>query len=235
MRHAPRISLVCAGLTGILAAGSGAVEKAFSEAIGTLGIVPGTTAYARCMVQVHRASGQAEFDIFRALFPGNEAQAQAASLAFTRSFAAAIDRGALSPPAGAQAALDKLVGAGLQVCVISGFSRPLSVQVLRALGWYDRVSLLVSADDAPRGCPSPDPVLTAMLRLGADAAHEVAVACGTESVIQSGCRAGAGLVAGLLTGPHSEARLRNAGAAHLVSGLPELPEVVISRGAQRAS
>ena len=46
MRHAQRISLVCAGLAGILAAGSGAVAKAFSEAIGTLGIVPGTTASA---------------------------------------------------------------------------------------------------------------------------------------------------------------------------------------------
>lgn len=235
MRHTPRISVVCVGLTGILAPGSAAVEKAFSEAIATQGIVPGTTAYARSMVQVHRASGQDEIDIFRAMFPGNEARAQAASLALARSFAAAIDRGALSPPSGAEAALDKLAGAGLRVCMMSGFSRQLSVRALRALGWYDRIDLLVSADDSPRGCPSPDPVLTAVLRLGADAVHEVAVAGGTESVIESGCRAGAGLVAGLLTGPHSEARLRSAGATHLVAGIGELPEVVISHGAERAS
>lgn len=233
--HAPRITVVCAGLTGLLAPGSPAVEKAFSEAIATQGIVPGTTAYARCMVQVHRASGQDEIDVFRAVFPGNEARAQAASLAFARSFAAAIDRGALSPPSGAEAALDKLAGAELRLCVLSGFSRQLSVRALRALGWYDRVDLLVSADDAPRGCPSPDPVLTAILRLGAGAVHEVAVADGTESVIEAGWRAGAGLVAGMLTGPHSEARLRNAGAARLVAGIAELPEAVISHGAERAS
>jgi phosphoglycolate phosphatase len=226
---------VCAGLTGILTAGNEAVEKAFSEAIATQGIVPGTSAYARCMVQVHRSSGQTEIDTFRALFPGNEARAQAASLALTHSFAAAIDRGALSPPVGAEAALDKLADAGLRLCLISGFSRQLSVQALRALDWHGRVDLLVSADDAPRGCPCPDPVLTAMLRLGADTVDEVAVADGTASMIESGCRAGAGLVAGILTGPHSDARLRAAGAAHLVADIAELPGIVIDNGAERAS
>ena len=226
---------MCAGLTGILSAGTAAVEKAFSEAIGSQGIVPGTTAYARCMVQVHRASGQHDIDVFRALFPGNEARAQAGSLAFTRSFAAAIDRGALSPPEGAEAALDKLTGAGLRVCVLSGFSRQLSVEVLRALGWHDRVCLLVSAEDCPRGCPSPDPVLTAVLRAGIDAVHEVAVVGGTESVILCGCQAGARLVVGILTGPHSEARLRGAGATHLVPSMAEVPEVVIAHGTERAS
>lgn len=235
MRHTPRISLVCAGLTGILASGSPAVEQAFTETLGTQGIVPGTTAYSRGMVRMHRALGQAEIDIFRAMFPGDEARAQAGSLAFARSFDAAIDRGSVSAPPGAEEVLDQIFDAGLRLCIISGFSRPLSVRVLRSLGWYERVALLVSTDDSPRGCPFPDPVLTAMLRLGVDSVCEAAVACGTESVVESGCRAGAGLVAGLLTGPHSEARLRGAGATHVLPGLAELPETLIAHGDARAS
>jgi phosphoglycolate phosphatase len=233
--HTQRISLVCAGLTGILTAGSAVVEKAFTEALGSQGIVPGTTEYARCMVQVHRDSGRHVADIFRGMFPGNEARAQAGSLAFSRSFTASIDRGMLSPLPGMEAALGKLGAAGLRLCVISGFSGQLSAQVLRALGWYDRIDLVVSADDSPRGCPWPDPVLTAMLRLGADDVREVAVAGSTESVVRSGFRAGAGLLVGVLSGPHSEAKLRNAGATRLVDNHAELAEVITAHGVERLS
>ena len=235
MRRTPRISLLCADLIGILAAGSTAVDRAFAEALGSQGIVPGTTAYAHCMVQVHQASGQAEIDVFRGMFPGNEARALAASLAFGRSLAAAIDRGLLSPLPGADDALDKLAGAGLKACLISGFSRQLSVQALRALGCYDRVDLVVSADDCPRCCPWPDPVLTAMLRAGTADVRETAVAGGTDSMVLSGCRAGAGLVVGVLSGPHSEARLRAAGAADLVASMADLPGQITAHGSERAS
>lgn len=226
MGHTPRLTLLCADLIGILAAGSTAVDRAFSEALGSQGIVPGTTAYAHCMVEVHRASGQAEIDVFRAMFPGNEARAQAGSIAFGRSFAAAIDRGLLSPLSGADEALEKIIGAGLRVCLISGFSRQLTVQALRALGWYDRVDLVMSADDCPRGCPWPDPVLTAMLRLKTGHVRETAVAGGTDSMVRSGYCAGAGLVAGVLSGPHSEVRLRAAGASHIVATMADLPELI---------
>lgn len=234
MRHTPRISLLCADLIGILSAGNAVAEKAFTEALGTQGIVPGTTAYARCMVHVHQASGQGEIDIFRRMFPGNEARAQAGSLAFTRSLAAAIDRGALSPLPAADAALEKLADAGLRLCLISGLSRELSGRALRALGWRDRVDLVVSTDDSPRGCPWPDPVLTAVLRLGVADVREAAVAGGTDSMVRSGSAAGAAIAAGVLSGPHSEARLRAAGATHLVATVAELPEVVIAYGDDRA-
>jgi phosphoglycolate phosphatase len=230
MRHTPRTALLCADLIAILAGGGAEVDKAFAEALGTQGIVPGTTAYARCMVQVHHASGQAEIEIFRGMFPGDEARAQAASLAFTRSFAGSIERGLLSPVPGADAALDKLTGAGIQVCLVSGFSRQLSAQALRAFSWHDRLDLLVSADDCPRCCPWPDPVLTAMLRLGTADVREATVAGGTDSMVRSGCRAGAGLVAGVLSGPHSEARLTAAGATRLIATVAELPELLISQG-----
>jgi phosphoglycolate phosphatase len=233
--HTARFTLLCADMTGVLAAGAAEVEKAFAEALGSQGIVPGTTAFARSMVQVHQASGQAGIDVFRQMFPGDEARAQVASLTFDRSFAAAIDRGALSPVAGADVALAALTSAGLRLCLVSEYSRQLSVQAIDALGWQDRFDLIVSSDDYPRGCPWPDPVLTAMLRHGAGEVREIAVAAGTECMVRAGSRAGAGLVAGVLSGPHSETRLRDAGATHLVASIAELPAVVAAPGAERAS
>src|SRR5438034_717600 len=72
----PPVVMVCADLFGTTVADEGMVEKAIAEAIGTQGIVPGTAAYARCMVQAHQASGEPGLSIFRRMFPGNDAGAR---------------------------------------------------------------------------------------------------------------------------------------------------------------
>ncbi len=85
----PDISAVCCGLVGTLVADDGLIERSFAEAIATQGVVAGTSAYARRMTQVHQARGQgATGDVFRTLFPDNEARAQAAQLAFDRALTA---------------------------------------------------------------------------------------------------------------------------------------------------
>jgi phosphonatase-like hydrolase len=221
----PPVTMVCADLFGTMVADEGMVERAFSEAIGTQGIVPGTGAYARCMVQVHQARGEPDIDIFRKMFPGNEAGAQVTNLTFQRSFAAAIDRIGLSAMPGAEAAIDKLTGAGVRVCLITGIGRGLLGRMLDTLGWWDRVDLAICPDDVARGCPWPDPVLTAVLRLGIADVRQVAVAGGTESAILSGCRSGAGIVAGV-PGTHSAAKLRRAGATHLIGSIADLPDLI---------
>jgi phosphoglycolate phosphatase-like HAD superfamily hydrolase len=80
------------------------------------------------------------------LFPGNEARAQAAGMAFERSYQAAVNRHGLTTLPGANETMDKLTGAQI--------------------------------------------------------------------------------VAGVLTGPHTVARLRRAGATHLIKGIAELPDLV---------
>jgi phosphoglycolate phosphatase-like HAD superfamily hydrolase len=52
------------------------------------------------------------------------------------------------------------------------------------------------------------------------------VAFGSESGIMAGVRAGARIVAGVLTGPHTATRLRQAGATHLIESIAELPDLV---------
>jgi phosphonatase-like hydrolase len=220
------VSLVCCGLIGTLVVDNGMVDRAFAEAIATQGVVTGTAAYARCMALVHQTRGEAAADVLQVLFPDSQARGQAANLAFERACVDAVDRMGVTPIPGAAAAVDSLAGAGIRICVISGFSRRVLGALLDALGWRERFDLVLGPDDVPRGAPWPDLALSAMLRLGVGDVRETAVVTCTESGILCGRRSGAGIVAGVLTGPHSSERLKRAGATHLMPSVAHLPELI---------
>lgn len=236
MSDATGVSLVCCGLIGTTVTDNGMVERAYAEAIATQGVVTGTTAYARCMAGVHRSRGQSTIEVLRTLFPDSQARAQAAQLAFDRSYSAAVDRTGIVAMPGAELALEKLHHSGMRVCLISGFSRRLLGLVLDTLGWWDRIDLALSPDDVPRGCPWPDLVLTAIIRLGIDDVRDTAVAHGMESGVLCGHRSGAGTVVGVLTGTHTTERLRRAGATHVLGSVAALPDLLASEtsGAARS-
>jgi phosphoglycolate phosphatase len=226
------VSLVCCGLIGTIVSDGGMVDRAYAEAIGTQGVVTGTAAYARCMAQVHRARGQSTAEVLRAMFPDSQARGQAAQLALDRSFSDAVGRTGVTAAPGAEDALEKLAGAGIRVCVITSFSRRTLTLVLDTLGWWDRINLALSPDDVPRGCPWPDLILAAMLRLGVTDVRETAVAHDTQNGVLAGRRAGAGIVAGVLAGTHSTDRLRQGGATHLIPSIANLPELLSTTGDQ---
>jgi phosphonatase-like hydrolase len=219
-------TLACFGLIGTTVVDEGILERAYAEAIATQGVVTGTSAYARSMAQVHRARGKAVLDVLKELFPGNEARAQAAHLAFDKSLSGAIERTGAKPLPGAVEAVEELRRAGYRTCLISSLSGRQLAVFLKALGWRDRFDLALGADDAPRSCPWPDPVLQAMLWLGVGHVEETVVVQATESGVLSGRRAGAGLVAGVLTGTHPAARLRQAGATHVLASIADVPAVL---------
>ncbi|MER5644879.1 HAD family hydrolase [Streptosporangium sp. NPDC002524] len=221
------IRLVCLDLAGTTIGDVAMVERAFAEAIATQGIVPGTGAYARAMVHVHRSRGCPTIDVFRGIFPDNEAQAQAANLTFERSYEGAIARAGLTPLPGIVEALDKLRGADIKVCLITGFSRATLGRVLSALDWSDKVDLALCPEDAGRGRPLPNLVLTAVMRLGVEDVRQVAIAGDSENDMLCGRRAGASVVAGILTGVHSKERLLNGGATHLLDSVVDLPELLL--------
>ncbi len=223
MSSATPVTLLCCGLLGVTADDGGILERAFTEAFATQGIVPGTAAYARSMVHVHQTRGQSAVDVFRALFPDAPGRAEAATLAFDRSYRLAVNRSGLVPMPGAAEALQEIRGSGVRVCFITGLSRGLLGLVLDTLGWWRQVDLVLCPEDAPRGYPWPDPMLCAMLRLGVTDVRETAYAGGTESGILCGRRAGAQIVAGILTGGHTRDRLQRAGATHLLGSFAELP------------
>ncbi len=166
MSSVPSVSVVCCGLLGVTADDGGILERAFTEAFATQGIVPGTAAYARSMVRVHQSMGQSAVDVFRGLFPDAPGRAEAATLAFDRSYRASVDRSGLAPMSGAEQAISEIRASGASICLFTGLSRSLLGLVLDTLGWWRRVDLALCRDDVPRGCPWPDLALTAMLRLG---------------------------------------------------------------------
>jgi phosphoglycolate phosphatase len=220
------VSLVCCGLIGTAVTDGGMVDHAYAEAIATQGVVTGTAAYAKCMAQVHRARGQSTVEVLRAMFPDSQARGQAAQLALDRSFSDAVGRSGVTAAPGAEEALEKLAGAGIRICVFTSFSRRILTLVLDTLSWWDRISLALSAEDVPRGCPRPDLILAAMLRLGVTDVRETAVADDTQNGVLAGRRAGAGIVAGVLAGTHSTDRLRRGGATHLIPSIANLPELL---------
>ncbi|MEV6979911.1 HAD family hydrolase [Sphaerisporangium sp. NPDC051017] len=227
MTSASPIKLACLDLAGTTIGDIAMVDRAFAEAIATQGIVPGTGAYARAMVHVHRSRGCPKIEVFRGIFPGNEAQAQAANLTFERSYEDTIERAGLYPAPGTVEALEKLRAAGVKICLITGFSRHTVGRVLGAVGWMDKIDLTLCPEDVGRGRPWPDMVLTAMLRLRIDDVREVAVAGDSESHMLCGSRAGASIVAGVLTGAHSRERLIRGGANQIIDSIADFPTLIL--------
>jgi phosphoglycolate phosphatase len=222
------VSLVCCDVVGAAAVEGNVLERAFIEAIATQGVVTGTAAYVKAMVQFDRTRGWSPADVIHSLFPEDEIRAQAANLAFERSFRAAVDRFGAQPLPGANDALAKLAAAGTRVCLMSCLSRAAFGLVMERVGWWQRGDLILCADDVARGFPWPDLVLTALLRLGISDVRDVAMVAASESGVLCGRRAGARFVVGILSGVHDGRRLRRSGATHLVSDLGELPDLLAS-------
>lgn len=224
----PGITLVCCGLLGTIVTDDGLIERSFAEAIATQGVVSGTSAFAHRMAQVHQVRGQAPGDVLGTLFPDNEARAQAALMAFERAITDAVRRAEIQPLPGAHQMLDELAGAGLRICVTTSLPRRAMDMVLDAASLRSRVDVVLSTDDVPRGFPAPDLVLTAVMRSGTRAVQDVAAVYGTGAGVTGGLRSGASLVAGVLTGPHPDARLRAAGATHILDSVADVPALLLS-------
>ncbi len=85
---------------------------------------------------------------------------------------------------------------------------------------------MVTPAEAGRGRPAPDLNLTALIRTGASSVDALAAVGDTASDIRSGRAAGAGLVAGVLTGSLSRDRLLAAGADEVLDSVADLPDLL---------
>ncbi|MFG2332230.1 phosphonatase-like hydrolase [Streptomyces sp. NPDC048604] len=221
--HHDRHDLVVLDMAGTTVADGGLVEQAFTAAAERLGEDPAT------MIDYVRATmGESKISVFRHLFGGDEARAQQANVAFEEAYGDLVGAGRIAPIPGAADAIAVLQEQGRTVVLTTGFARVTQDAILDALGWRDLVPLtLCPADAGGRGRPYPDMVLAALLRTGAvDDVRRLVVAGDTSYDMLSGSRAGAGLVAGVLTGAHDEAALREHGATHVLGSVTELPRLI---------
>jgi phosphonatase-like hydrolase len=218
------ISVACLDMAGTTVADDGTVMSAFRAAMEQAGLAPDSDGYERAADIVHATMGQSKIEVFRRIL-GDEARAAAANRFFEADYARAVRAGQVAPLPGAVQTLTALRDAGIRICLATGFSPATRDAVLDVLGWHALIDLALSPADAGRGRPWPDLPLTALLRLGGGAVGELAVVGDTASDVESGLRAGAGVVAGVLTGSASRNELEAAGATHVldrISGLPPL-------------
>ncbi len=215
------VQLACLDMAGTTVEDGGAVEQAFLSALDVLEVPadrrPAMVAY------VHETMGTSKIEVFRALFEDEES-AREANRAFEVAYEAGID--GVRPIPGAAETIEGLRARGVRVALTTGFSARTRDLLLDALGWTNIADLVLSPSDAGRGRPFPDMVLTAVLRLRIDAVQAVAVAGDTAADVTTGLRAGASVVAGVLTGSDDRPRLLEAGATHVIDSVATLPRVI---------
>jgi phosphoglycolate phosphatase len=214
------ITVACLDMAGTTVRDDGVVMDAFRAA------VPGADTEA--MDYVRATMGQSKIEVFRHILSGDEQAAQRANAAFEYAYAASVRGGAVQALPGAEDTLRALRGAGVKICLSTGFSPATRDAILDALGWRPLADLVLSPADAGRGRPWPDMPLTALLRLGGGAVSELAVAGDTPSDVESGLRAGAGLVAGVLTGSATRDDLSAAGAPVILDDITGLLDRLLS-------
>lgn len=220
------IRLVTLDMAGTTVADDGAVEEAFQVALDSVGLTA-RNLRGEPDDYIRRTMGQSKISVFSELLGGDHHRAEQANQAFEVAFDQAVGRGEVTAVEGAEAALDVLREAGMRLCLTTGFSPVTRDRVIAALGWEGRIDLALSPSDAGRGRPWPDMILTAVLRLRIDDVAEVAVVGDTSSDLIAGTRAGASIVAGVMTGAHSRKELSAAPHTHLLDSVADLPALLI--------
>ena len=222
------VSLAVLDLAGTTVSDAGLVEDAFTHALARGGVPPEDARHGPMMEHVRATMGESKISVFRHLF-GDEEAAQHANTAFEEGYAQLVAAGRCAPVPGAREAIDALRAAGCAVVLNTGFSPRTRDELLASLGWSGLADAVLSpADAGGRGRPHPDMVLTAMLRVGAPSVHAVAVVGDTPHDVRAGLNAGAGLVAGVLTGGRPASELREAGAHHVLDSVADLPRLIAS-------
>jgi phosphoglycolate phosphatase len=222
MQH---ITVACLDMAGTTVADDGSVMAAFGAAAAEFGLVPGVPGYAEAIQFVQDTMGQSKIEVFRRLL-GSDQRAEQGNLIFERAYADEVQAGKVAPLPGAIETITALRTAGIKVCLATGFAPVTRDAVLDALGWRPLIDLALSPAEAGRGRPYPDLPLTALLRLGGGSVTELAVVGDTASDVESGLRAGAGLVAGVTTGMSSREALEEAGAPHILDSVAGLLHLI---------
>jgi phosphonatase-like hydrolase len=223
----PAIGLAALDMAGTTVSDGGVVEGAFAEALAAVGGVGAHSPVGDPDAFVMRTMGQSKITVFTELFGGDLDKARRANAAFESAYDSAVDGGGVGPLPGAAEVMAELRHGGVLVCLTTGFAPATRDRIIRALGWSGSVDLALSPADAGRGRPFPDMILTAVLRLGIDDVRQVAVAGDTASDLLAGWRAGAGIVAGVLTGAHGRAEFGAVPHTPILEGVADLSGLVL--------
>ena len=227
------LELLVLDMAGTTVLDDGVVEQAFQRAAERTGVAD-RMPWAEALDHVRVTMGQSKIDVFTHLSGGDVAAAERATAAFEGAYAEIVAEQGVTEIPGAADAIQGLKDAGLTVVLTTGFAPVTRDALIDGLGWRGLIDLALSPVDAGRGRPAPDLVLAALLRTQTSSVGAVAVAGDTVSDVESGRRAGAGFVAGVLSGAHDRAALDGAGADAVLDDVTGLRDVLAERGLLRA-
>lgn len=219
------ITLAVLDMAGTTVTDDGIVEDSFLAALEAVGIERDAPEVQDKMDYIRATMGRSKIEVFTEML-GDADRAQEANRAFESTIAAAIAEGRVQPIDGAEAVLAALRERGIQLCLTTGFSGATRDLLIDELGWRDLVDLVLAPGPGVRGRPYPDLVLSAVLALEVEDVREVAVAGDTANDLTAGHRAGAGIVAGVLTGAHSRVELEAAPHTHILDSIRDLPRIL---------
>ena len=222
------LELVVLDMAGTTVRDDGVVEQAFQRAAERTGVAE-RMPWDEALDYVRVTMGQSKIDVFTHLAGGDREAAARATAAFEDAYAEIVAEQGVSEIPGAADAIQGLKDAGLAVVLTTGFAPVTRDALIAGLGWEGLIDLALSPVDAGRGRPAPDLVLTALLRTQTSSVAAVAVVGDTISDIESGRRAGAGFVAGVLTGAHDRAALSTAGADAVLGDVSALRGALAQR------
>jgi phosphoglycolate phosphatase len=218
-----RIRLACIDMAGTVVNDNGLVLEAFRRALAATGVEGPELGQA--MEYAHETMGTSKIVVFQHLLLTDE-RANQALAAFDAAIGEAIGQGRVTEIPGARDVISDLREHGVVVCLTTGFSAAVQDAITEHLGWGDAVDFSLAPGAALRGRPFPDMVLAAALRAGVDDVREVAVAGDTANDLWTGYRSGASVVAGVLTGSHSQAELEQAPHTHILGSIVGFPAAV---------
>ncbi|PRA78731.1 HAD family hydrolase [Microbacterium sp. MYb66] len=222
------LELAVLDMAGTTVLDDGVVEQAFQRAAERTGVAD-RMPWAEALDHVRVTMGQSKIDVFTHLSGGDADAAARATAAFEGAYAEIVAEQGVTEIPGAADAIQGLKDAGLTVVLTTGFAPVTRDALIDGLGWKGLIDLALSPVDAGRGRPAPDLVLTALLRTQTSSVDAVAVVGDTVSDIESGRRAGAGFVVGVLSGAHDRPALSAAGADAVCNDITALRGVLSQR------
>ncbi len=226
----PPVTLAVLDMAGTTVVDGGLVQAAFLAALESVGIGGDDPGNPGRLQYVTDTMGQSKIVVFRHLL-GNEHTAQAALAGFEHAIQGEIAAGRVQALPGAVDALAALRAAGVKVCLTTGFTGDTQQRIIEQLGWNELIDLALAPGTGVRGRPYPDLVLAAVMAMEIDDVRSVAVVGDTANDLLSGHRAGAGIVAGVLTGAHDAATLAAAPHTHVLASVADLPAAVAAHNA----
>lgn len=127
------------------------------------------------------------------------------------------------PVQGATATFDWLLHHDIHIATTSGFYREVNDLILKKAGWEDIFRASVCSDDVALGRPAPFMIFHAMEAVQVANVSQVMNVGDTPLDLQAGVNAGVREVIGVLTGTHTEERLKRERHTHILSSVAEIP------------